>query len=146
MGNGSERPPMPLALKTAIGVLFFQVLTNAAGGVLMFVFAAEDVDHGREVPTLTYVLAFVSLAIAVTLLVCTVSLMRRVEAVRPVVAGIEVLGILNGGLGLVLGAPQAVAGLVLSILVLVHIYRREVTEWLDPLPGGWDDADTGVAR
>ncbi|WP_197321114.1 hypothetical protein [Saccharomonospora sp. NB11] len=137
---------MPLALKLVLGVLFFQALINTAGGVFMFVLAAEDVDHGREVPSLVYVLAGVSVFLGLTLLVCAVLLIRRVLAARPVVAGIEVLGVANGLLGLVLGAPEYLAGLGLAMLVLMHLFRREVTEWLDPRPLGQNDPATPATR
>lgn len=39
------RARMPLSLKTAVAVLAFQVLANTAVGVLLFVFAAEDIEH-----------------------------------------------------------------------------------------------------
>jgi hypothetical protein len=137
---------MPLALKLVLGVLFFQALINTAGGVFMFVLSAEDVDHGREVPSLVYVLAGVSVFLGLTLLVCAVLLIRRVLAARPVVAGIEVLGVANGLLGLVLGAPEYLAGLGLAMLVLMHLFRREVTEWLDPRPLGQNDPATPPPR
>lgn len=129
LSHEATRGKRPLALKLAVGVLVFQTLANAAAGVLLLVFAAEDVEHGRDVPALQYVLAYASIAIAVVLLACGVLLMRGVLAARPVVVCVEVLAMVSGLINLVLGAPQAVVGLVLAALVLVHLYRAEVTEW-----------------
>jgi len=133
---------MPLSLKTAVAVLAFQVLANTAVGVLLFVFAAEDIEHGRDVPTLTYVLAVASLAIGVTLLACAVLFVRRSPLARPIVTVLEIFGMISGLIGIVYGAPQAVVGLVLSFLVLLHVYRPESTEWLTASPDTWEDVAT----
>ncbi len=142
MRSDNGRPRMPLSLRIAVGILVFQTLANTAAGVLMLVFAAEDVEHGRTVPTLTYVLAVASVIIGVVLLVCVVLLLGRNSAARPVVAAVEVFGMVNGLAGLLLGAPQSVVGLVLAFLVLFHVFRPESTAWLEPWP---EEEDVPVA-
>lgn len=122
---------MPLSLKVVLAVLTFQVLVNAAMGVLLIHAGTEDAEHGRDVPALQHVLAYGSIVAAVVLLVCGVLLMRAVAAARPVVVAVEALGMLSGLLALVQGAPQGTVGLVLSVLVLVHLYRADLTTWLE---------------
>lgn len=129
LSHGATRRTRPLALKIAVGILLLQALANAAGGVLLLMVAAEDIEHGRDVPALQYVLGYASIAIGVVLLACGVLLVRGVLAARPVVVCLEVLAMVGGLVNVVLGAPQAVVGLVLAGLVLMHLYRAEVTEW-----------------
>ncbi|WP_199434189.1 hypothetical protein [Qaidamihabitans albus] len=134
MEQTTQRPRMPFSLKVSLGILAFQVLSNGAMGVLLLYFAAEDAEHGRSVPGLQYVLAYVSVAVAVVLIGCAVLLGRRVPGARIVVAVLEVLTVISGLLAVVQGAVQGVVGIVLAVLVIAHLFRADVSAWLRPAP------------
>lgn len=121
---------MPLAAKLALVLVTLQVLSNVVLGGMLLYFAAEEAEHGREAPTLQYVLAVVSLVVGLIAIGCAVALVRRAEWARPVLTVLEGLTIVSGLATLVQGAPQGVMGIVLSVLVIVQLFRAEVTEWL----------------
>lgn len=124
----------PGALINAVVAIFLQAVFNAFAGVLLLWAAAEDVEHGREPGSLIYVLAYVSIVIAVVLAVFGVLLVRRVEWARIPVTVIEIVGIVSGLLTLVQGAPAGIANIALATLVLVSMFRADTTQWLRPTP------------
>lgn len=132
MAQATQRPRMPFSLKISLGILAFQVLSNGAIGVMLLYFAAEDAEHGRSVPALQYVLAYVSVAVAVILIGCAVLLGRRVAWARAAVTALEVLTVISGLLALVQGAVQGLVGMMLAVLVIVHLFRADVSAWLRP--------------
>ncbi|PRX47003.1 hypothetical protein B0I33_106100 [Prauserella shujinwangii] len=136
MEQTTRRPRMPFALKASLGILAFQVLSNGAMGVLLLYFAAADAEHGRSVPGLQYVLGYGSVAVAIVLIGCAVLLGRRVSGARIVVTVLEVLTVISGLLAVVQGAVQGAVGIVLAVLVIVHLFRADVSDWLRPASAG----------
>jgi hypothetical protein len=121
---GNVEPKRPRPLWIAIITLYFQTLTNAAVGVLLLYLADVEADHGREAPELS-VVGYVSLLIAVLLLICAVLLTRGLSWARHPVVVIELLGILSGVISIV-------AGVVLCVLVLANLSHSDVREWFGP--------------
>lgn len=114
---------------TAAVVLFVQAAANAAGGLLLFTEITDRLDHGQDVPALGHFLAWLSVLAAVALVVSGVLLLRRVGAARPLVVVLEVITIVVGFLNLVTGAPQAVIGIGLAVVVLVSVGNRRTGDW-----------------
>lgn len=127
--NVKLKRPRPLWM--AIITLYFQSLTNAAGGVLLLYLADTEADHGREAPELS-ILGYVSLLIAVLLLVCAVLLTRGVSWARHPVVVIEVLGIVSGVISIFSGVFTALVGIALCVLVLANLSHSDVREWFGP--------------
>ncbi|WP_117209170.1 hypothetical protein [Allorhizocola rhizosphaerae] len=134
----------PRQLWTAIIVLYLQAVLNAGGGALLLFFGGGGAEA---------LLGFGSLLIGFVLAGCAVLLTRGVSWARFPVIVVEVLGIIGGAIAIFSGAIQAVAGLVLSVLVLVNMFNAEVRLWLDPVfapasaqttPSDW--ADGRIAR
>lgn len=124
----------PGALINAVVAIFLQAVLNAFAGVLLLWAASTDVEHGRDPGGLIYLLAYVSIVIAVVLAACGVLLLRRVEWARIPVTVIEIIGIVSGVLALAQGAPAGIANIALAALVLVSMFRADTTEWLRPTP------------
>jgi hypothetical protein len=124
----------PVTLLNALFGIAFQAVVNVAVGVLLLYFAGEEVDHGRDYPTLMYALGYLSIVIGVVLAVCEVLLLRRVEWARIPVAVIEVLGILSGVVTLLSGAPAGVANVALGAIVLTSLFKAPTTAWLRAAP------------
>jgi hypothetical protein len=119
----------PASVVTAAVVLFVQAAANAAGGLLLFTEIADRLDHNQDVPALGHFLAWLSVIVAVALVVSGVLLLRRVGAARPLVIVLEVITIVVGFLNLVSGAPQAVIGIGLAVVVLVSVANRRAGDW-----------------
>lgn len=124
----------PGALINAVVAIFLQAVLNAFAGVLLLWAASEDVEHGREPGGLIYVLAYVSVVIAIVLALCGVLLLRRVDWARIPVTIIEIVGIVSGLLTLIQGSPAGIANIALATLVLVSMFRADTTQWLRPTP------------
>ncbi len=132
MRSDNGWPEMPVAVKVAVCTLYLQtVLYTAAGTLLSSDSAAKYLEYGGTIPASAYVLAVSFGIAAVVLLVCAVLLMGKESAARPVVVGVEVLGMGGMLFGVVQGLPR-ILGLVLACLVLYLLVRSESTEWLEP--------------
>jgi len=124
----------PGALINALVGIFFQALINAGFGIFMLVLAADEADHGREVPGIMYALAYLSVVIGIVLAVCGVLLVRRVEWARIPVAALEVIGMISGLVALVSGAPAGMVNIALGLVVLVSLFKADTSAWLSPRP------------
>jgi hypothetical protein len=124
----SEIPKKPRFLWNAIIALYFQVVTNAGGGVLLVYFAGVEADHGRDAPEMA-VLGYVSIVIAVVLLAGAVLVTRGIAWARIPITVFESLSVLSGLFTLVSGVVTGVAGIALGALVLVTLFRREANDW-----------------
>lgn len=122
---------MPVVVKAAVCILYLQtVLYTAAGILLLSDSAAKFPESGRTVPTSAYVLAVLFGIAAVVLLVCAVLLVGKESTARPVVAGVEALGM--GGMLFAVQDISRILGPALACLVLYLLARPESTEWLKP--------------
>jgi hypothetical protein len=124
----------PGTLINALVGIFFQAVINTGFGIFLLYAASVDVDHGRDVPGLSYALSYLSVVIGIVLAICGVLLLRRVEWARIPVAVIEVLGIISGVITLASGVMTGVVNLALGAVVLVSLFKAPTTAWLRPSP------------
>lgn len=124
----ADIPKKPRFLWNAIIALYFQVVTNAGGGVLFLYLAGVEADHGRDAPEMV-LFGYGSIVIAVVLLVGVVLVTRGVGWARVPIAIVEAIGVLSGLITLFTGVYTGVVGLVLSVLVITTLFRREVSDW-----------------
>jgi hypothetical protein len=124
----------PGTLINALVGIFFQAVINTGFGFFMLYAAGVDIDHGRDVPGLTYALGYLSIVIGIVLAVCGVLLLRRTEWARIPVAVIEVLGIISGLVTLASGVMTGVVNIALGAVVLVSLFKEPTTEWLRSVP------------
>lgn len=127
--NVRQQARMPGALKGVLAILIVQGVLNAALGAFLVYANNEDVEHGREVPALGHLLSYGSIVIGIAMIGCVFLLAKGVSWARWLVAVFEALVILSGFVSLLNGAPQAVAGMVLAVLVLTTLSKREVDDW-----------------
>lgn len=124
----------PGGLTAALVVLWFQVVTNLAGGILFLVLASVEAEHGRD-GTLVAVGGAVSVLAAPVLAVGAVGLARRRLSARTPVLVVEILVVLNGVVILVVGLlnglpPSSVIGIILAVLVIQGVFSPQATAWL----------------
>ena len=124
----------PGTLINALVGIFFQAIINTGFGIFLLYAAGVDIDHGRDVPGLTYALGYLSIVIGIVLAFCGVLLLRRAEWARIPIAVIEVLGIVSGLITLVSGVPSGVVNVALGAVVLVSLFKSPTTEWLRSVP------------
>jgi hypothetical protein len=124
----------PGTLINALVGIFFQAVINTGFGIFLLYAAGVDIDHGRDVPGLTYALGYLSIVIGIVLAVCGVLLLRRAEWARIPVAVIEVLGIISGLITLASGVMTGVVNIALGAVVLVSLFKAPTTDWLRSVP------------
>nr|WP_042191620.1 hypothetical protein [Kibdelosporangium sp. MJ126-NF4] len=131
MANGTSRQRMSGKLKLAVGVLVFQALSNGFLGFLIIDMITGRASHGARTPNsgLVYVIGFLSLGIALTLLACALFSGTRQRWIRPTVVGIEVVGLIGGVVNLFGGQITAVVGIGLAIAVLTLFGSDDAREW-----------------
>ncbi|MEV4615048.1 hypothetical protein AB0K43_20985 [Kitasatospora sp. NPDC049258] len=111
--------PMPKALKFAIGGLVFQALVTAFAGVLLYALAADEASHGNDDGTVgVQLIALVSIAIAVLLVVCAVLTPRRLGWVRVTVIVVESVSVLSSVIALFSGTVAAVGGIAIAAVII----------------------------
>lgn len=124
----------PGTLINALVGIFFQAVINTGFGIFLLYAASVDIDHGRDVPRLSYALGYISIVIGIVLAVCGVLLLRRAEWARVPVAAIEVIGIISGLITLASGVMTGVVNLALGTIVLVSLFKAPTTAWLRSVP------------
>jgi hypothetical protein len=124
----------PGTLINALVGIFFQAVINTGFGIFLVYAAGVDIDHGRDVPGLTYALSYLSIGIGILLAVCGVLLLRRAEWARIPIAVIEVLGIISGLITLASGVMSGVVNVALGAVVLVSLFKAPTTAWLRSVP------------
>lgn len=134
MAPDSTPARRPGGLTAALVVLWFQVVTNLAGGILFLVLASVEAEHGRD-GTLVAVGGVISILAAPVLAVGAVGLARRRLRARTPVLVVEILVVVNGALTVVLALldglpPSGVIGIVLALLVIQGVYSPQATAWL----------------
>lgn len=124
----------PGTLINALVGIFFQAVVNTGFGFFLLYAASVDIDHGRDVPGLSYALSYLSIAIGIVLAVCGVLLLRRAEWARIPIAVIEVLGIVSGLITLASGVMSGIVNVGLGAVVLVSLFKAPTTAWLRSVP------------
>jgi hypothetical protein len=131
VNGGTNRVSMPGRLRGALVVLVFQVLANGFLGWLIIQGLNDDAAHGEtdSGAGLGYTIGYVSVALAVVLLVCVVGTFRPLNWVRPVIITIESIAIINGVVNVVNGQVSGLLGIVLAVVTIAILVNDEVRDW-----------------
>jgi hypothetical protein len=126
-----ERVSMPGRLIGVLVVLFIQVLGNGFLGWAAIDELDTRASHGARVngAVVAYFVGYLSLVIAVALLVCCVLTVRPMPWVRPVIITIEGIAVVGGIVNLVNGAVAALLGIVIAIAIIATLMSDEVVKW-----------------
>lgn len=119
----------PGILVAAVVIVFVQSFLNLAAGVLGLVEISDRVDHNQEVTGAMYVLGWGSVVAAGLLVLGGVLLLRGIGAARALVAVLEGFSVIGGLVTILSGAPQAVIGIGMAVLVLVLMSNSQTTVW-----------------
>lgn len=126
-----QRVSMPGRLIGVLVVLVFQMLANGFIGWAVLDELNEDASHGMSMDGtgVLYFLGYLSVAVAVLLLVCVAFTVRPRPWVRPVVITIEAVSIISGLVNLVNGAVAGLVGITIAIVVIAVMMNEDVVEW-----------------
>lgn len=129
-----QRVSMPGRLIGVLVVLGFQVLANGFLGWVLIDELNEDAEHGASMDGagVFYFLGYLSLVLAVVLLVCGVFTVQPRAWARPVIITIEGVAIISGLINLVNGAVASLLGIVIAIVVISVLMSEDVREWYLP--------------
>lgn len=122
---------MPGRLIGVLVVLALQVLGNAFVGWALIDELNEDAEHGASMDGagVFYFLGYLSLALAVMLLVCAVFTVKPKEWARSVILAIEAVAIISSLISLVNGAVGALLGIVIATVVIAVLMTDDVRDW-----------------
>lgn len=126
-----RRVSMPGRLIGVLVVLGLQVLGNGFLGWVVVDELNEDASHGASMDGagIFYFLGYLSLVMAVMLLVCAVfTVWPRVWA-RSIIMTIESIAILSGLINLASGAVASLLGIVIAIVVITVLMSDDVRDW-----------------
>jgi hypothetical protein len=126
-----ERVSMPGRLIGVLVVMFFQVLANGFLGFVVVDELDRRAGHGANVDGagVAYFFGYLSIVLAVVLLVCGVLTVRPKAWVRPVIITIEGIAVINGIINVVNGAVAGLIGIVIAIVVMTVLMSQEVVDW-----------------
>jgi hypothetical protein len=129
-----QRVSMPGRLIGVLVVLGFQVLANGFLGWVLIDELNEDASHGASMDGagVFYFLGYLSLVIAVVLLVCAVLTVRPQAWARPTIITIEGIAIISGVINLVSGAVASLLGIIIAIVVISVLMSEDAREWYLP--------------
>lgn len=122
---------MPGSLKITLGVVLFQVASNALLGLLLLADINSAKDHGQERTGLDYFVTYASLVGAALLLGVTLLTMSGVDWGRIALVCLEVIIGANGLFALFSGAFAGAVGLVLAAVIIRELTRDSVRDWFD---------------
>ena len=126
-----QRVSMPGRLIGVLIVLGFQVLANGFLGWVVIDELNEDASHGASMDGagFYYFLGYLSLIMAVVLLMCGVFTVRPRAWARPVIITIEGIAIISGLINLVNGAIAGLLGIIIAAIVISVLMSEDVQEW-----------------
>jgi hypothetical protein len=126
-----QRVSMPGRLVGVLVVLVVQILGNGFLGWALIDELNDDAEHGASVDDagVFYFLGYLSLVVAVVLLVCAVLTVRPRVWARPVIITIEGIAIISGLINLVNGAVAGLIGIVIAVVVIAVLMSEEVLDW-----------------
>jgi hypothetical protein len=126
-----QKVSMPGRLVGVLVVLVIQMIGNGFLGWVLVDELNEDASHGMSMDGSGgfYFVGYLSIAVALVLLVCAVLTVRPRAWVRPVVIAVEAVSIISGLVDLVNGAVAALLGIVIAIVVIATLMSEEVVEW-----------------
>jgi hypothetical protein len=118
---------MPGGLRGTLVVVVLQVLANGFLGWQMI--DSLDGQAGRAGAGVGYFVGWLSLVLAVVLLVCVVFTVAPRRWARPVVVTVESIAIANGAVNLVTGSVGGLLAIVLGIATIAVLRNDEVRDW-----------------
>lgn len=126
-----RRVSMPGRLIGVLVVVALQILGNGFLGWVLLEELSEDAEHGAsmEGAGVFYFLGYLSVAMAVTLLVCAVFTIRPKMWARSVILAIESIAIISGLINLVNGGVGALLGIVIAAVVIGVLLTDDVRDW-----------------
>jgi hypothetical protein len=126
-----QRVSMPGRLIGVLVVLVVQILGNGFIGWAIIDELNDDAEHGASMDDagVFYFLGYLSLVVAVVLLICAVLTVRPRVWARPVIITIEGIAIISGLINLVNGAVAGLIGIVIAIAVIAVLMSEEVLDW-----------------
>jgi hypothetical protein len=126
-----RRVSMPGRLIGVLVVLALQILGNGFLGFVLLEELSEDAEHGAnmEGSGVFYFLGYLSVAMAVMLLVCVVFTVRPKIWARSIILAIESIAIISGLINLVNGAVGALLGIVIAAVVIGVLLTDDVRDW-----------------
>lgn len=126
-----QRVSMPGRLIGVLVVLVIQAIGNGFLGWVLVDELNEDAGHGATVEGagVFYFLGYLSIALAVVLLVCVVLTVRPRPWVRPVIITIEAFAIISSVINLVNGAVAGLIGIVLAAAIISVLLKEDVVDW-----------------
>jgi Mg2+/Co2+ transporter CorB len=119
----------PKSLRTARIILYIQGILGVIGAVLLF--AVLGASPSSAVPGWVIGVIVLSLVAAVLLVVAAATIVspaRKWPWTLAVV--VEAFAVLSGLINVFTGAVQALVGVALGVVVLMHLSRAEVREYL----------------
>lgn len=127
----TQRVSMPGRLIGVLVVLVIQMLGNGFIGWVLIDELNEDASHGATADNagVLYFLGYLSLAVAVLLLVCFVCTVRPRPWARPVIITIEAVSIISGLVNLVNGAVAGLIGIVIAGVIIATLMNEDSVEW-----------------
>jgi hypothetical protein len=125
-----KQTSMPGRLVGVLVVLVVQVLANGFLGWVLISELNDDAEHGASVDGagVFYFLGYLSVVVAVVLLVCAVFTVRPQVWARPVII-IEGIAIISGLINLVNGAVAGLLGIVIAIVVIAVLMSEDSQDW-----------------
>lgn len=126
-----QRVSMPGRLIGVLVVLALQILGNGFLGWVLIDELNEDAEHGSSMDGagVFYFLGYLSLALAVMLLVCAVFTVRPKPWARSVILAIECIAIISSLINLVNGAVGGLLGIVIAAIVIGVLMTDDVRDW-----------------
>lgn len=140
----TDTTKMPGSLKIALGVVFFQVTSNAVLGFLLLADINSAKEHRQERTGLDYFVTYASLVGAVLLLVATALTMAGVDWGRITLICLEVIIGANGLFALFSGAFAGSVGIVLAVVIIRELTREAVLDWFDAKSDRLGRTDIGM--
>lgn len=126
-----QRVSMPGRLIGVLVVLGIQVIGNGGLGWVLIDELNDDASHGASMDGtgVFYFFGYLSLVLAVVLLVCGVFTVRPRAWARPVIITIEGVAIISGLINLVNGAIAGLIGIVIAAVVISVLMSEDVRDW-----------------
>lgn len=121
-----RRVSMPGRLIGVLVVLGLQILGN---GFLGLALIGELNETSMDGTGIFYFLGYLSVVMAVTLLVCAVFTVRPRAWARSIIITIESIAILSGLINLASGAIASLLGIVIAIVVISVLMSDDVRDW-----------------
>lgn len=123
---------MPTQIKFILAIVYFQVLANLAGAVLVFAVINNRSAHPQAVPPVAALALVLSVLVGLGLLACAITLPRLRARIRTTLLVLEAIMILTSLYNIANGATASAIGMGLAVGVVVQLLKPKpkVADWL----------------